>query len=148
MHSSSVPQLEVSDQQYAAPRLPTTESSYPVNGWPSGVSRQTLHTYIKNRRLIKYYSVLLYCQINDAKNVGYYGSSALNCINSARMSDSFKLYLTLMPGFSGLPFSLLAECIIILLHHSWFVRSPLIKCKFFTAIFVVFLSFSEKETYL
>jgi len=138
----------VSDKLHVSPTLPTAESSYAVsrrpNGWQSvgTLHIRTLKTSILSISILRCFVL----RLHDAKNVCFCGSSALNCINSACMSGSFKLYLTSMPGHSGLHFSLLAECIIILLNHSWFVRSPLIKCKFFNSFVVVVLSFTDKET--
>ena len=103
---------------------------------------RTLKTGVLPNSILRCFIV----RLHDAKDICYYGSSALNYINSACMSGSFKLYLTSMSGCSGLHFSLLAECIIILLNHSWFIRSPLIRCKFFSSFVVTVVSFTDKET--
>jgi hypothetical protein len=138
----------VSNKLLVSPTLPTAESSYSVNRWPND-SQSVGRLYIRTLKTVILSNSILRCfivRLDDPKNVCNYCSSALNYINSACMSDSFKLYLTSMPGCIGLHFSLLAECIIIQLNHSWFVCSPLIDCKFVTSFVVAILNLTEKDT--
>jgi hypothetical protein len=139
----------VSGKLHLSPTLPTADSGYPVNRWPNG-SQSVGRLYIRTIKTVILSNSALRCfivRLHEAKNGRCYGSSALNYINSASMSDSFKLCLTSIPGCSGLHFSLLAECIIILLNHSWFMRSPLIKYKFFTSFVVAVLSFTKIDNF-